>query len=107
MEQRARSNICPTCGKSFIPWGIWRVTRWTFLRCPSCGGRLGRKLGLQFWLISIIGIVGAIAVVNLPLAWYYRVALVATILLIDWLIDVVTVRLIPVDEQPRPSGNAT
>ena len=96
-----RSSTCPSCGARFTPWGIWRVTRWTFIRCPSCGARLSRTLGFQFWLISIIGIVGAVAVVDLRIAWYYRVALVAAILLIDLLIDVATVRLIPVDEQPR------
>ena len=97
MRPFAFSKICPACGSRFVPWSLWRVTRWTFLRCPSCGGRLGRKINLQFLLIVVPTIIILNFIVDLPVAWFYRLALCIVALVVVYLVDVASVRLVAVE----------
>jgi hypothetical protein len=77
------------------------------MRCPSCSARLSRPKDIQLGLLAVLGSVAASGVVNLPIDWFYRLALFAALLVIGWLIDVATVRLVPANTGLPPTRGAT
>ena len=96
MNMKRHRRCCPACGERFIPWGTWRITRWTSLACPICGVRLNRRFDIQFWLVNLIEALFFIsifaAIHELSLA--VGVVLLAVVMLITWMADVLTVRLV-------------
>lgn len=90
--------VCPKCSKRFIPWSVWRITRWSCIACPSCGVKLNRRLDWIFAFLLIAGsiltpVVMAIAF-SLRAHWLVSILLVLLFCALFWLIDVFTVRLV-------------
>ncbi len=37
-------SSCPACQHRFIPWTVWKISRWSSIACPACHSKLNRKL---------------------------------------------------------------
>lgn len=106
-------RACPACGHRFVPWNLWRITRWSCLSCPSCTTKLTRNLfalqllaalGLTFAVVFGSGL-GALLWIKrsrdvalwierstyVPVTAFVVIAVVG--LLLGYLLDVATVRL--------------
>jgi hypothetical protein len=98
------TRACPACGHRFVPWNLWRVSRWSCISCPSCKTKLNRNTDLQ--LFAIVGLNSAVlvALVLGAVLWFGRSPYVAVALafvvmvVVGWLpgylLDVATVRLV-------------
>src|SRR5437870_2216740 len=88
-----RSKTCPACGHRFIPWRIWRVTRWSHIACPACHAQLNRRFDLQLVGINILAAVMPFGALLVPgPGWIKAVSLLA-LLLAGWYLDATTVNL--------------
>ena len=82
---------CPACHSRFVPWSVWRITRWSCIRCPACSCKLNRRFELRENVV-FVGIFGALTWSY----WYLGVnpaVLVPTGALLLYLVDVCKVRL--------------
>jgi hypothetical protein len=98
------TRACPACGRKFVPWNLWRVSRWSCISCPSCKTKLNRNIDLQ--LFAIVGLNSAVLAALLlgALLWFGRSFSVAVtiafvvMVVVGWLpaylLDVATVRLV-------------
>ena len=90
----SKPRTCPACKHNFIPWAIWKITRWSTLKCPNCSVLLTRNfLDLQcvlliaFSILAVIACIPMLGYFSLELSWAYLVLIPA------FLIDILTVRL--------------
>ena len=98
---------CPNCSRPFVPWRAWAITRWSCIACPACGVALSRHLDWRVFLLIIVsaplGATIPLAVYALPLSLPVKrlVALACLIvfLILFWLIEVLTVRLVVAGEK--------
>ena len=40
-------SSCPACHHRFIPWSVWKITRWSCMECPVCSCKLNRRFELR------------------------------------------------------------
>jgi hypothetical protein len=88
-------RACPACGHEFVPWGTWRISRWSCLPCPRCRATLNRRIDAQF-LIMLIIFCGVAVIPLLTFGATLWPLLIGASLgaLVAWLFDVVTIRLV-------------
>ncbi len=92
-KPKSKPRCCPVCGHSFIPWSIWKISRWTYINCPNCDARLIRRIDLQLVLICFIYLIPAsIIFLPIPIAW--RAAVVLFGFILSSILDALTVRLV-------------
>lgn len=99
-------HACPGCGVRFVPWRLWRITRWTCISCPSCGIQLGRVLDRRFALLLLGGAVLVPLGVTFLIAttpWPVWVLCLLALVLIFYLLDVLAVQLVVAG---KPKGRA-
>ena len=87
-------SSCPDCHHRFIPWTVWKITRWSCIKCPICPGKLNRQFELREAAI-FYGIFGG-------LTWLYASGaspafLVPVGAVLLYVVDVCTVRLTQAD----------
>ena len=103
MSMKRRPRSCPTCDAAFVPWNLWRVSRWTNISCPQCKSKLNRSYDPQLFLVLaayVMGLIGLVWLMGLSLA--SLAASVAATAIIVYLLDVFTVRLTPAKEWRGP-----
>ncbi len=95
---------CPQCKHIIMPFKVLLISRWTFIKCPSCGAQLGRKTDLQMiattiLLIVVLGLLMFILMNSYGLEPLpsFGIALFV-VLLFGSLVDAATVRLVRVKE---------
>ena len=97
------SRACPACGHKFVPWNIWRVSRWSCISCPGCKTKLTRSVDLQLFAIIVLNSAVLVAVFLAPVLWFERSPYAFTIAIVvmvvvgwlpGYLLDVATVRLV-------------
>jgi hypothetical protein len=98
---------CPVCDRRFVPWRVCAVSRWTCIRCPHCRAPLNREVNLQLLVVCAVTAFGAVALLYAifpPPLWPFpwpalpptQSAAAATVLIVTaYLLDVLTVRLVP------------
>jgi len=97
MDTELHPRCCPSCGHRFIPWGSWRISQWSCLRCPSCDVRLNRRRDAQLFLLFIVGMVLIASLVALVFTGFPIVGVIALIVLtvvLVWVVDCLPVRLV-------------
>jgi prepilin signal peptidase PulO-like enzyme (type II secretory pathway) len=82
---------CPKCNNPISPLKVWLISRWSFVKCKKCGTRSGRKVNIQFFMISVLFFSGYL-IFNISLLFIIWA-------LIVMYIDAYTIRLVPKDEQ--------
>jgi len=88
-------RTCPACGHKFVPWQVWRITRWTNIACPSCHAALNRRLDAQLFLVGTAAlVVMALASFWLPLNLATGAAIYCLCLGLAVVLDALTVRLV-------------
>lgn len=103
MSAKQHSRCCPACGHRFIPWRVWQISRWTCIRCPSCGVRLSRRFDRQFyWIGCVICLVLAAIPFLDALGW--QIAVGAFGMLLVTLADAATVRLVEAGRRRTQNG---
>lgn len=45
---------CPKCSNPILPFKVWLISRWSFVKCDKCGTQSGRNIDLQFWIICAL-----------------------------------------------------
>src|SRR5437879_4514060 len=61
-SQRLRTlleSTCHNCAQRFVPWRVWAISRWSCIRCPTCGVALNRRMGWRTFLLFIVISAGA------------------------------------------------
>lgn len=95
-------SSCPACQHRFVPWAVWRITRWSCIQCPACSCKLNRRFELRESAV-FYGIFGA-----LTWSWYAfalsPAAVVPAGALLLYLVDVCTVRLVQASSYRRLAG---
>ena len=86
---------CPACGENFIPWRVWQITRWTGVRCPQCNELLGRRTDTQAFAVGIMLMLLLQPIVFLELPVWLMTLNLSGALLVSWIIDAMTVKLVP------------
>ena len=90
-------RTCPACAARFVPWRVWAITRWSCIACPHCGAQLNRELDWRFALVLVVSLavlqVGTLLLV-LSTSWPIWVLALLVFVLVFWLIDMRTVRLV-------------
>ena len=88
---------CPLCDKRIPPLRVWLISRWTFIRCPSCKTLCNRALDLQFGGVSLLLVAGLALVgwgADLRLGNPVLLACLAGLwILLVMLVDAATIRL--------------
>lgn len=97
-------SSCPDCHHRFIPWSVWKITRWSCIKCPICTCKLNRQFELRETAI-FYGIFGG-------LTWLYASGgspafLVPVGAALLYFVDVCTVRLIQADSSRKLAGHRT
>ena len=90
-------RMCPRCSKSFIPWRVWAITRWTCIACPHCGARLNRELDWRFAVFMVVGLsvlqIGALLLM-VATPWPFWILGFGVFLGLFWIVDILTIRLV-------------
>ena len=92
---------CPVCGYKWVPWNLWRVTRWTSIACPSCKVKLNRDYGVQTLAISLLIGVSLTAVFIATNSFDIVAVAIAGVSALAYLVDVASVRLVAQDGRER------
>ena len=97
MDTKRHSRCCPACGHHFIPWGSWRISQWSCLKCPSCGVQLNRRRDAQFFLLLFVAMIlvvspGLLILTGFPVAG--AITLLIIVVLLVWVVDSLTIRLV-------------
>lgn len=92
-----KPRCCPACGHSFIPWGVWKISRWSGVKCPKCSTLLIRNYDIQFFTLIFIIIFG-VTVGTMILRVFSEVSYASVIIFVGGAIllfvgDAYTVRL--------------
>ena len=98
---------CPKCSRRFVPWRVWAITRWSCIQCPACGVALNRRLDWRLLLLCVVSstlqLFATLAVFrlsdSLPVRILLALASLLAVLILVWLIDLVTVRLVVAGEK--------
>lgn len=103
MNAQLRPRSCPACGEKFVPWNLWRVSRWSCISCPHCATKLNRRYDVQlFVMLAAYSLIWTALI--FALVWFVGLSLVTLISAIIvppialYLVDVATVRLVPARE---------
>ena len=90
-------SSCPACHHRFVPWAVWKITRWSCMNCSACHCKLNRRFAVREIAVSMAFLLAFGAL-------YTMVEFSATVALMlvavassFYLVDVCTVRLF----QPR------
>ncbi|MDA3871635.1 MAG: hypothetical protein PF551_04700 [Candidatus Marinimicrobia bacterium] len=78
---------CPNCNNKIAPYKVWLISRWTSVRCNKCGIRFGRKINMQFIMITLLIIIPSPIIKFAPLLFF-------SWLFIVMIIDAYTIQLI-------------
>src|SRR5438876_5728742 len=87
------ARTCPACGHGFIPWRIWRVTRWSQITCPACHVQLNRHFDAQFVFVCVVSALLPFPAFLVPGPGWVKLLSLCAFLLVFWLLDATTVHL--------------
>lgn len=82
---------CPKCNNRLSPLKVWLISRWSPLRCDSCGTNLTRSIDRQFFIISVLLFSGIVFFIATPL---FLIGWVIAVMLLD----AYTIRLVSDDK---------
>jgi len=85
---------CPSCNSSILPFKVWFISRWTFVKCGNCGQKLGRKIDVQLCTISFL----LFLIYVLFILSGTTLLLAIPLMFIVMFIDAYTIKLIPKDK---------
>ena len=89
-----KPRFCPACEESFVPWGAWKISRWTGIKCPFCSAPLTRSYDVQFWrLVLLIVLVVPFLVTSFSFLGISSVGAFLTSVIPLYILDVFTIRL--------------
>ena len=91
--------VCPHC-RHRIAWPkVWLISRWTSLRCETCGEKWNRRLDLQFGvlccLLCVPFIYVMIRLLEGSIAVLYGIPLLVFWFVATGYLDAATIRLVP------------
>lgn len=103
-------SSCPACQHRFIPWKVWKISRWTCIACPACHSKLYRNVDGRF--IAIYSVLYSVflllfwALLRTGPAYGFLRPLVFVIgAATDYFVDVCTVRLLQPTDHTALGGN--
>ena len=88
-------SSCPACQHRFIPWTVWKISRWTCMACPACHSRLNRRIDARSAAIFVVFLLvfGAFLTMT-PTHGFSRALVGVTGAVILYFLDVCIVRLL-------------
>lgn len=98
---------CPACQHRFVPWKVWRVSTWSCIRCPHCNSALNRRRDLQFFFVLLPEIALITLALNLPIHIWERVFAALAVMLVGYMVDALTVKLVLAKQWRGIRGYAT
>ncbi len=99
-------SSCPACQHRFIPWTVWKISRWSCIACPACHSKLNRKLDGRAAAIFLVFLLSFGALLRTAPAYGFPYPLVlVTGVAIYYFLDVCTVRLLQPMARTRLGGD--
>ena len=87
-------QTCPACQHRFVPWKVGCVSTWSCIRCPHCDTALNRRRDLQFAAVFLPQIALVTLLFNLPIHIWQRVFAAIAVVLVGYIVDALTVKLV-------------
>ena len=101
------SQTCPACQHRFVPWNVGCVSTWSCIRCPQCNTALNRRRDAQFFAVFLPQIVLVTLVFNLPIHIWARVFASLAVIVVGYIVDALTVKLVVAKQWRGLRGFAT
>ncbi len=101
------SQTCPACQHRFVPWNVGCVSTWSCIRCPQCNTALNRRRDAQFFAVFLPQIALITLVFNLPIHIWARVFASLAVIVVGYIVDALTVKLVVARQWRGLRGFAT
>lgn len=101
------SQTCPACRHRFVPWNVGRVSTWSCIRCPRCNTALNRRRDAQFFSVLLLQLALLTLLFNLPIHTGARVFASLAVIVVGYIVDALTVKLVAAKQSRGIRGFVT